>query len=344
MSSESEGDRWIDAAMTTVTDTPISFNRKKMARNEDGYDMSDLIMSRYWLYVCLCVPFAASSSIWMWANFDVWSAWVNSDFAQEHIVIPIQSIVNELFYSKRHINYDKAQLDSESSLKKQLSDFIRDFEPNMSKDDKRKAIDEMDMSVISKHYEKSLPNAMKNVLTGDIVRMLLIQVQFLKKVLLVAMKSIEELIQSNEINLRILSTVPAIIVIFGAYKFFQFSYMIVSDEKSTKEVFKKLRSIIVMIERLLNLRNCSQDVASIGSVFQAQQADFLRSSVQQLPKSPNKTPSSVAASISCQPSIVYSFLAPFFNGIWHVCRIVLTRFDSLLKKMKRRRRLFMLRW
>lgn len=44
-------------------------------------------------------------------------------------------------------------------------------------DYERKALaDKMDMSVVSSRYEKSLPQAIKHVMTGDIVRMLLIQV------------------------------------------------------------------------------------------------------------------------------------------------------------------------
>jgi hypothetical protein len=35
----------------------------------------------------------------------------------------------------------------------------------------------MDMSLVSAKYEKSLPQAIKHVVTGDIVRMLLIQVR-----------------------------------------------------------------------------------------------------------------------------------------------------------------------
>lgn len=43
-------------------------------------------------------------------------------------------------------------------------------------------------SVVSSRYEKALPQAIKHVVTGDIVRMLLIQVQFIKKELLVAVR------------------------------------------------------------------------------------------------------------------------------------------------------------
>lgn len=43
---------------------------------------------------------------------------------------------------------------------------------------------------------------MRNVLTGDIVRMCLIEMQFLKKELLTAMDAMDDLMEANEFNLR----------------------------------------------------------------------------------------------------------------------------------------------
>lgn len=47
----------------------------------------------------------------------------------------------------------------------------------MSESEKKEAALRMDMSLVSAKYEKSLPQAIKHVVTGDIVRMLLIQVR-----------------------------------------------------------------------------------------------------------------------------------------------------------------------
>ena len=55
-------------------------------------------------------------------------------------------------------------------------DFIKDTEPNMPDKERKALAQKMDMSVVSSRYEKSLPQAIKHVMTGDIVRMLLIQV------------------------------------------------------------------------------------------------------------------------------------------------------------------------
>lgn len=77
--------------------------------------------------------------------------------------------------------------------KTSTQDFIKDNYPQMPEAEKRALAESMDMSVVSSRYEVALPQAIKHVVTGDIVRMLLIQVQFIKKELLVAMSAIDEL-------------------------------------------------------------------------------------------------------------------------------------------------------
>jgi ATP synthase regulation protein NCA2 len=58
-----------------------------------------------------------------------------------------------------------------------LSKFIEDRHPEMSPEAVKMVADTMDMSVVSLEYEKAIVNAVKNVMSGNIVRMLLIQVQ-----------------------------------------------------------------------------------------------------------------------------------------------------------------------
>eukprot|EP00617_Octactis_speculum_P005864 CAMPEP_0185790026 /NCGR_PEP_ID=MMETSP1174-20130828/154169_1 /TAXON_ID=35687 /ORGANISM="Dictyocha speculum, Strain CCMP1381" /LENGTH=91 /DNA_ID=CAMNT_0028484479 /DNA_START=30 /DNA_END=302 /DNA_ORIENTATION=+ len=71
-----------------------------------------------------------------------------------------------------------------------------------------------DMSLVSKHYELKVPDATWNLVNGQIARILLIQMQFLKKELLVAMSAIEDLMDSNNFNFRLMATVPALLVTF----------------------------------------------------------------------------------------------------------------------------------
>ena len=62
----------------------------------------------------------------------------------------------------------------------------------------------MDVSLIEQEFERSVPNAVRNMVSGEIVRMSLIEMQFIKKELLVAMESIDELMEANEFNFRVM--------------------------------------------------------------------------------------------------------------------------------------------
>jgi nuclear-control-of-ATPase protein 2 len=131
----------------------------------------------------------------------------------------------------------------------------------MSQNDIQNVMDTMDMSVVSLQYEKQLPHALKNIVTGDIVRMLLIQVQFIKKELMVAMGAIDELMRANQLNLQMLATIPTFIVLGGMYASLKGMTYQIFKRTSEKlhydpgEVATEMRNNLRDIERLLNLQN-----------------------------------------------------------------------------------------
>lgn len=56
---------------------------------------------------------------------------------------------------------------------------------------------------------------MRNIVRGSIARLVLIQLQFVKKELLVAMQAIDELFNANQVNLQLLAVTPAILAVLG---------------------------------------------------------------------------------------------------------------------------------
>jgi nuclear-control-of-ATPase protein 2 len=105
--------------------------------------------------------------------------------------------------------------DAESSLKNMLDAFIQDTQPDMPVEQRRDIVERMDMSVLSSQYEQSLRHTIKNFVTGDIVRMLLIQVQYIKADLLSTMSAVENLIDANEFNFRLTATLPALFALWA---------------------------------------------------------------------------------------------------------------------------------
>ena len=52
---------------------------------------------------------------------------------------------------------------------------------------------------------------MQNLVSGRIARLVLIQLQFVKKELLVAMQAIDELFNANQVNMQLLAVTPAVL-------------------------------------------------------------------------------------------------------------------------------------
>jgi nuclear-control-of-ATPase protein 2 len=176
--------------------------------------------------------------------------------------IPCRAIVGEVILNKKaEIQDPAALLDTKQSLQRMLSDFVKDTNPNVSSVEMQRIMENMDMSVVSLQFEKQLASAVRNIMTGDIVRMLLIQVQFIKKELMVAMGAIDELMNANQLNLQILATIPTFLVFGGMYRLVKEVFLMVYRRTSERlsydssEIAAFLRNNLRDIERLLNKQN-----------------------------------------------------------------------------------------
>lgn len=173
-----------------------------------------------------------------------------------------RAIVGEVILNKKpEIQDPAALLDTKLSLQRMLSDFVRDTNPKITPVEMKRIMDEMDMSVVSLQFEKELSSAVRNIMTGDIVRMLLIQVQFIKKELMVAMGAIDELMNANQLNLQILATIPTFLVFGGMYRLIKEGFYMIYKRTSERlsydssEIAAFLRNNLRDIERLLNKQN-----------------------------------------------------------------------------------------
>lgn len=173
-----------------------------------------------------------------------------------------RAIVGEVILNQKpEIQDPGALLDAKLSLQRMLSDFVRDTNPSATPQELQRVMTDMDMSVVSLQYEKQISSALRNLMSGDIVRMLLIQVQFIKKELMVAMGAIDELMHANQLNLQLMATVPTFIVFGGLYaltkNLFAYIYKRTSERLfyDPSEIAGFLRTNLRDIERLLNKQN-----------------------------------------------------------------------------------------
>lgn len=181
----------------------------------------------------------------------------------EHMILPLHAIISEMIFNKKPVIQDAAALlDTKRSLQRMLNQFLNDTQPNMDRVEKQRVLDEMDMSVVSLQFEKEIPKAMRNILSGDIIRMLLIQVQFIKKELLITMGMVDELMIANQISMQMLATIPTFIVLALVAKLVekvsaQIFALTSKQFLNPLNVYQDLQCILRDIERLLNRRNVS---------------------------------------------------------------------------------------
>ena len=99
------------------------------------------------------------------------------DFYREHVKVPLTQIVDELVYNKRtRITDQKALDDTKTSLIKMLARFNKDYGQHISKSERLRLAKQQDMSLVEKKFGDYVEHALYNAVTGDIARVLLIQV------------------------------------------------------------------------------------------------------------------------------------------------------------------------
>ena len=155
---------------------------------------------------------------------------------------------------RNDITDQKARMNAMESLQKMIKDWLDEVYPKMKEAERIQMATEMDISLLEKRKEHSLKYALYEI--QDIVRMSIIEMQFIKKELMNAMCAIDELMDSNEINFRLGAILPAFMVIYGANAIFGYlRYALLKLGKSRGQTHAAIRQMLLDVERLLVVRD-----------------------------------------------------------------------------------------
>ncbi|KDP34558.1 hypothetical protein JCGZ_11108 [Jatropha curcas] len=218
-----EGSQWTDHEMTDSIDLVYknlqkldSFLSLIVAKHQKPKKVT-----QYWIrYTCGAVGLSVCS---MWLlrhsrlmgspDIDNWIREAKDStviFFNEHVEQPLLSIRDELFetFRKRHkgvMEIEEVQLTA-NSLHRMLLAFS---EQTKGQKFPENASDQELMEVVMGRYEKELTHPIQNLLSGELARALLIQVQKLKLDIETAMLELNQILKANEINFAILAALPA---------------------------------------------------------------------------------------------------------------------------------------
>lgn len=80
---------------------------------------------------------------------------------------------------------------------------------------------------------------LQSIVSGRIARIMFIQLQFVKKELLVAMQAIDQLFNSNQVNLQLLAITPAVITLFASQMVGKILWLLFQSTTQGKEIASK---------------------------------------------------------------------------------------------------------
>ncbi|XP_072976822.1 protein DGS1, mitochondrial [Typha angustifolia] len=178
-------------------------------------------MALYWLHYTGGAVGLVACSVWILrhsslmgsSDIDKWMREAKesiSGFWREHVEEPLLSIRDELFetFRRRHkgvMEVEEVQLTA-NSLRRMLLAFCEQTKGQKLPDG---LADQEMLEIVMSRYEKELMHPLQNLLSGELARAMLIQIQKLKLDLETAMLELDQILKANEINFAILAALPA---------------------------------------------------------------------------------------------------------------------------------------
>lgn len=156
-----------------------------------------------------------------------------ASFFHDHVAAPTAAMLREIFGGRREVIADPAALqDARAALTKMLTSFnqrvaLRPPVLASVPDDLRAALTSpdaaaslaaaLDMRPVSAVIAHELPRPLVGMVAGDLVEALLLEVAHIKAEVLAAMGALDTILQDNQFNLQVATTLPAGIVAFSLF-------------------------------------------------------------------------------------------------------------------------------
>ncbi|CAH6722344.1 hypothetical protein CLIB1444_09S01508 [[Candida] jaroonii] len=178
---------------------------------------------KYWIPVALLIFFGPLVSFKLNKyKFDIIN-WINENFVaitkgffENWIVSPLKQCIN-IIKQDDNIIMSKEALNSDlSSLERMITDYLKDSKIEVPAN-LHEQIVSGDLTSMMSRYENELRSPIKNLIGGNMIRSLLIQIQKTKVDGDVVISGIDKLIKSQQLLLGIVSVSPSLVICYLLY-------------------------------------------------------------------------------------------------------------------------------
>lgn len=137
---------------------------------------------------------------------------VIENFAEDYVLKPVREIYNTIRYKESKLSILRPE-ELQAEIKA-LEDMVGSFakEQHVSPEALQDIVERTtkgDISFVMERYATEMSRPVKNLVFGNMLRLMLIQVQGVKVDVALALSSLDKLLKSNELNFAFLSAIPA---------------------------------------------------------------------------------------------------------------------------------------
>ncbi|AET37474.1 Nca2p Ecym_1227 [Eremothecium cymbalariae DBVPG len=221
-------------------------------------------IARHWPVILLAFMGGPSTVLYVWqSRYNIISflernlVQFTKDLITNWVIEPIRNIWSTV----RHDPNSSVALMSQgtlntevSSLQRMIIDFVKEHEDGntIDTDVLLKQVEFGNLTQFMEIYEAQLKKPVKNILTGDLIRALLIQIQKGKVDGSIAVHGIDQILQSQQLVFGIVSISPALIILYTVWtsisKLFRYGTIWMGTSQCRSEIGVSMNNV----ERLLN--------------------------------------------------------------------------------------------
>lgn len=176
-------------------------------------------------------------------------------FVDDHLISPFRGIIAQVIQNQHPTVFDhKALEDATESLKHMMSELasemslLRNDDPDVSSVENK--ISNLDISIFTPAFENAMKHPLRNVMFGNLTRILMLQMLRIKIDTLMAMSELDAILASNQLNIYIVATVPSVMLVAAlAIYITRFSRW----ARSKRHAQRRFALHLAEVERVLNL-------------------------------------------------------------------------------------------
>ncbi|KAM9908504.1 hypothetical protein OXX79_000352 [Metschnikowia pulcherrima] len=227
---------------------------------------------RYWPLLLLSVNYGPSASLNVWQNRAEIASWVKLNFFdtilgfwRNWVVKPIGDMLNILRNDEAMTITSKESLKSDlDSLERMVTDYLIDTNVKINPAEISAAVKQGDLTMVMSQYEDELRTPYKSILTGSLIRSILIQVQKTKVDGDLAISGIDKLLKSQQLLFGVLSISPSLFILYQANRALR------KDASLSQNVISRRIDCLKcmnQINRLINREIAEDKYVSDGKLF-----------------------------------------------------------------------------